>query len=401
MGLFRRAKPAKETTKERPPPVAAGGLLDAAETEAAAELWRLTALPREEFDATYGEMLRGFWRCIGGVRGAAWTALRGRALAHAIAALKVRRAHVLPRFAAAEDAARLAEVMSFALAACVVAERFGQVLGRAAGPDWCPMEADVPAQTELADVAVPRAFGALVLPRLLGPAGHEWLGQQPEALREVAAYFGGGPSQLRAIADDAAARIGMPPPPPPPASAMPAPGAGQGGHGAVEAAPADAGDAAPQTGTDAARTTRTAPAPAGAADGTARGGDAARPARASSDIGDGRVGWQWFNWVRARLRDGSVVPNAAGAWLHNIDGSAYVVDPDGFEALAEAESVAPKSIRNRVRKLGRHRTRRSGSGRADAFPAELADGRRVTGMLFDGELFWDRDAPPASRSTLR
>ena len=60
-------------------------------------------------------------------RGADWTALRERTFACLVAALKVRRAHVLPRFAAAEDAYRLTEAMTFALAGCVVAERFALV----------------------------------------------------------------------------------------------------------------------------------------------------------------------------------------------------------------------------------------------------------------------------------
>ena len=310
---------------------------------------------------------------------------------------------MLPRFAAAEDSSRLAEVMSFALAACVVAERFALVLGRAAGPNWCPMSDDVPAGAVLADVAVPRAFGALVLPRLLGEAGHEWLGQQPEALRELAAYFGGGPSQLRAIADDAAARIGMPVVAP--AAETPVSGAGRDGETAnarPAAAPETPAQAAvPGAGRADGDVSGSEPAATGAPRATAAGDEVPQPARAPSDIGDGRVGWQWFNWVRAGLRDGSVQPNAEGGWLHNIDGTAYVVDPDGFEELAAAESMPPKSIRNRVLKLGKHRTRRSEAGRADAFPAELADGRRVSGMLFPGDLFWDKDAPPASKSELR
>ena len=57
-----------------------------------------------------------------------WTESREKALTCAIASLKARQAHVLPRFGAAEDAARLAEVMSFALAA-VLAERVGVLVG--------------------------------------------------------------------------------------------------------------------------------------------------------------------------------------------------------------------------------------------------------------------------------
>ena len=381
----RRKKEAKN--KEQPAPVAPSRLFSDDEAEAVEALYRLTALPREEFDATYGDLLRRCWRTIAKASGPEWTALREGMLKCAIAALKVRQAHVLPRFAAAEDSSRMAEVMSFALAACVVAERVGQAFGRAAGPDWCPMQEDVPEGAVLKDVHVPRSFGALVLPRLLGAAGHEWLGQQPEALREAAAYFGGGPSDLRAIADDAAARIGMPVPVPPAERGAP-------DGNAVPASGRPDGDASATAIEDEA-------APKDAPGASAGVGETPKPEPAPSDIGDGRVGWQWFNWVRAGLRDGSVRPNAEGGWLHNIAGSAFVVEPDCFEALAAAESLAPKSIRNRVLKLGRHSTRRSNAGRADSFPADLADGRRVSGMVFPGELFWDKDAPPASKSALR
>ena len=115
--------------KEKPVPVVAGRLFCDDDVAAIDQLYRLTALPREEFDATYGELLRHCWRCIAKAPGPEWEALRERTLKCAIAALKVRQAHVLPRFAAAEDSHRLAEAMSFALAACVVAERFAQVLG--------------------------------------------------------------------------------------------------------------------------------------------------------------------------------------------------------------------------------------------------------------------------------
>lgn len=375
MGIFKR----KTETAEPRAPVADEAPFTEVESKAVAELLRLTALPPEEFDATYGALLRRSWRAIAAARGADWTALRERTLACLVAALKVRRAHVLPRFAAAEDAYRLTEAMSFALAACVVAERLALVLGRAAGPGWCPLTDPVPAEVELADVAVPRSFGALLLPRLLGETGRQWLGEQPEALREAAAYFGGGPSQLRGIADDAAARICMAIDP------------------AAETPVEDAGPTTPQAEGEASAMEG---GPEVAPSAERAGAETLDSDGAPSDIGTGRVGWQWFNWVRAGLRDGSIEANAEGGWLHNIDGSAYVVDPDCFEALAAAESMPPKSIRNRVLKLGRHRTRRSAGGRADAFPAELADGRRVSGMLFDGELLWDDDPPPASQSVL-
>ena len=122
----------------------AADVFTAPERERVEALWRLTALPRAEFDATYGAMVGGFWRWAASARGEAWAALRRETLACAVAALRARQARVLPRFAAAEDAARLAEVMSFALAACVVAERFAAVAGPGRRPPgWRPLTDDV------------------------------------------------------------------------------------------------------------------------------------------------------------------------------------------------------------------------------------------------------------------
>ena len=105
---------------------------------------------------------------------------------------------MLPRFGVAEEAARLHEVMSFALTVAVLAERFRQVAGRGSAPDWCPLTEDVPASAVLKEVAIPRWYGALLLGRLVGEAGLVWLRQEPVAMRELAACFGEGPSELRA-----------------------------------------------------------------------------------------------------------------------------------------------------------------------------------------------------------
>ena len=114
------------------------------------------------------------------------------------------------------------------------------------------------------------------------------------------------------------------------------------------------------------------------------------PERASPPaIGGEGAGWEWINWVRAGLRDGSVPVNAGGAWLHNIAGEAYAVAPACFEAFAAGRDLATATIRNRVVRLGRHRSRPSRSGAANLFRAVLADGSRVEGMVFPGELFWD------------
>ncbi len=351
----------------------AADVFTAPERERVEALWRLTALPRAEFDATYGAMLGGFWRYAARARGEAWAALRRETLVCAVAALRTRQARVLPRFAAAEDAARLAEVMSFALAAAVVAERFAADAGRATAPGWRPLTDDVPETTALAGEAPPRPFGALLLARLAGEAGLGWLGQEPAALRALAAYFGDGPSELRAIACEAERRIGLPLDRGPPASVPDGPPAEEGAAGRPVAPQPQAAPADPE------------PAPA------------REPPPA---IGGEGAGWEWINWVRVGLRDGSVAVNAAGAWLHNIAGEAYVVTPAGFEAFAAARDLAPATIRNRVVRLGRHRSRASSSGAANVFRAVLADRSRVQGMVFPGELIWDDDPPPRSSASL-
>ena len=60
-----------------------------------------TAPERERIEATYGAML-----------GEAWAALKRETLVCAVAALRAHQARVPPRFAAAEDAARLADETS-------------------------------------------------------------------------------------------------------------------------------------------------------------------------------------------------------------------------------------------------------------------------------------------------
>ena len=357
--------------------VAAPGAVNvftAPERERVEALWRLTALPRAEFDATYGAMLGGFWRWAASARGEAWAALRRETLACAVAALRARQARVLPRFAAAEDAARLAEVMSFALAACVVAERFAAVAGRVTAPGWRPLTDDVPDTAEPAGAPPPRPFGALLLARLAGEAGLGWLGQEPAALRALAAYFADGPSELRAIAEEAERRIGL---------------------ALARAAPAST-PAAPPPAEEGAAGLPDPPQPQAAT----RDPEPAPERTPPPAIGGEGAGWEWINWVRAGLRDGSVAVNAAGGWLHNIAGEAYVVSPACFEAFTAGRDLGPATVRNRVVRLGRHRQRASPSGSANVFRAVLADGSRVKGMVFPGELVWDDDPPPRANAGL-
>ncbi|MCY4454590.1 MAG: DNA-binding domain-containing protein, partial [Immundisolibacterales bacterium] len=201
--------------------------------------------------------------------------------------------------------------------------------------------------------------------------GLGWLGQEPAALRALAAYFADGPSELRAIAEEAERRIGLALARGPPVSAPAAPPA--------EEAAADRADATqPQPATTDPAPERTPP-----------------PA-----IGGEGAGWEWINWVRTGLRDGSVPVNAPGAWLHNIEGEAYVVAPACFEAFAAGRDLAPVTVRHRVVRLRRHRQRAAPSGATNLFRAALADGSRVKGMVFPGELVWDDQPPPRANARL-
>ena len=261
-------------------------------------------------------------------------ALRRESLACAVAALRARQARVLPCFAAAEDATRLAEVMSFALAACVVAERFAAVAGRA----------------RLARPGARRA-----------PRPCRLLRRRP--MRASRDRRGGR------APDRPAARPRATP-------ARPQCAAGGRGRGGTPGGPAT-------TGCDSRARARTrvkrAPPPA---------------------IEGGGAGWEWINWVRIGLRDGSVAVNAAGVWLHSIEGAAYAVSPACFEAFATGRDLAPATVRNRVVRLGRHRQHASPSGAANVFRAALADGSRVKGMVFPGEIMWDDDPPPRANASL-
>ena len=231
----------------------------------------------------------------------------------------------------------------------------------------------MPESAAIGGASPPRPFSALLLARLTGEAGLGWLGQEPAALHALAAYFGDGPSELRTIAEEAERRTGLTLDRGPAANAPPSPPA--------EEATADRPEARqPHRATDEVEPVpKRTPPPA---------------------IGGEGAGWEWINWVRSGIRDGSVPVNSAGAWLHNIEGEAYMMPPACFEAFAAGRELAPATVRNRVVRLGRHRQRASPSGSANVFRAVLADGSRVKGMVFPGELVWDDDPPPRANASL-
>jgi len=374
-------------------------------------LWRLTALPREEFAATYEAMFARAWRFAdGGSRECA--AARTEILNAVTASLRTRQGRILPRFAAAEDSGRMAELMSFALADAVLADRLGRLAGRVAERGWCPWEDAMPPGVPLQDVAVPRSYGLLLAVRFAGPEGGAWLAQEPVVVRELAAYFGPGPSELRDIADAAMAAIGLRPETPSfvevseNGSKTPEMGAQEGSGGPLSSPKTEnRGESPARFASEARQVLKSA------GDGRYSASDASPAPEMETDllgdpvrrpeIGTDAVGWRWINWVRDAIAAGRVEVNEDGGWLHNIEGDAFAVLPACFEGYAAEMEVEWKKVKNQVTRLRRHRTRETRSGAASNFTAELADGRWAQGLLFDGELFWDESPPPAADAMLR
>ena len=105
------------------------------------------------------------------------------------------------------------------------------------------------------------------------------------------------------------------------------------------------------------------------------------------------AGWRMDQLGSRGLCDGSIAANADGGWVHNLGGDAFD-RPACFEVYVAVEGGELGTIKNGVAKLRRHRLRRWERGVANTFRAEPRDGRKVTGMLFPGELIWDGDPPP-------
>ena len=374
-------------------------------------VWRLTALPREEFRATYEAMFARAWAFAAG-SSPECAGVRAEVLNAVTAALRARQGRILPRFAAAEDSGRMAELMSFALAAAVLADRFGRLAGRVSERGWRPWKDAVPAQAAFGDVGVPRSFGLLLAIRFAGPEGGAWLAQEPVVVRELAAYFGAGPSELRDIADAAMAAIGV--------RQETSSFVDVSGNGSKTAENgAEKGSGGPLS---SPRTENRGESPArfasearevleSAGDGRYSAGDGLAGRQMETDllgdpvrrpeIGTEAVGWRWINWVRDGIAAGRVRVNEDGGWLHNIDGDAFAVLPACFEAYAAETEGEWKTVKNQVTRLRRHRTRETRSGAASTFTAELADGRLAQGLLFEGDLFWEESPPPAADAVLR
>ena len=403
MRLLRRRTPERKSSPTPP--------FSADETKRIDAVWRLTALPRDEFDVTYGGVFGRAWSYGSACRGLDWEAVKAEILNGVTAALRARQARIVPRFAAAEDSGRLQEVMSFALAVSVVAELLGRVAAQCTARSWRPWAEPLPADAALERTATPDAFGWILMPYLAGEAGQAWLAQEPVARREMAAYFSAGPSELRDIVDAAAAAMSV-------ArgeasvdeiakNGRPEPEKGGSGVGngplrspGIEKRGESPADFAPEAGetvenVEKAESEAVEAAPAGEEEVSGR--VAERP-----PIGTDAAGWRWINWVRRGLDEGSVPLNEG--WLYNVDGDAFMVVPYCFARYCEETALEWKTVKNQVTRLRKHRPRVHESRAASLHKAVLPGApkrKQTAGLLFPGDLFWDDEEPPRSEAAVR
>ena len=210
-------------------------------------------------------------------------------------------------------------------------------------------------------------------------------------MRELAAYFGEGLSELRAIAVEAAVRVGL---------AIDAP--------AREAAPAaeETSNEGEQSGggvfrlrggrrfRENTRGGRPAGAPRQRMPMRLRLRSLRSPSAARALAGAGSIG-------SARACGTARSPRTrreGGCTTSPVRRTSLCLN--AFDAFAQVENMDAKTVKNQVARLGRHRERKTPSGKANTFRAELPDGRRVDGMVFPGDLIWDEDPPPLADGAL-
>jgi len=316
-------------------------------------IWKLTALPRDEFDLTYGALFNNAWHYAAHlpVDDALpdLKALKSDILSEITVVLRARQSRILPKRLPTEDAARLAELVSFALAVVVLTDRFAQSVGglqlKHGATSWCALLEPIPKHSENVHRHTPHAaFGSLLIGVLVSPEGLRWLAQEPIILDEVLRYFANDPgSEFRLLVD-----------------------------GESQAPSADTDQAVQQV-----------------------------PTPGNDKSGDDKVanGWRYVSWVREQLAANTLSANGPESFIHALpDNAAYLVVPEAFEGFAEASGVPANRVKNQVVRLGLHRIKADGK---NLYRGTL-DGRKVQGMVFkDTSAFWAKPPSPSDAVKVR
>ena len=172
-------------------------------------LRNLTSLPDAEFAATYSPAIHAVLARYADLPDP--TVARRELLLALKAALKRRRAFILPRFTQAEDSWRIRECATYAVAVAVLVDHAAKMLA----PDQTDPPIDPDAWTRL--LADPNAdlnacgSGSRALFRAIVPArGRRWIAREPLVRTLVASYFTHTvPNELRDIVGPVVAEFGQ------------------------------------------------------------------------------------------------------------------------------------------------------------------------------------------------
>ena len=173
--------------------------------EPARFLRNLTSLPDADFASTYSPAIAAVFASYADLPDPA--AARRTLLLALKAALKRRRAFILPRFTQAEDSWRIRECASYAVAVAVLVEHASALLDRAdrpAEPDaWARILGDPEAAPDSSNVRA-SLFHTIVPAR-----GRRWIAREPLVQTLIDNYFTGtAPDELRDIIGPVVATFG-------------------------------------------------------------------------------------------------------------------------------------------------------------------------------------------------
>lgn len=255
-------------------------------------LWKLTALPRSDFDATFGFLLREVQTAINHQSATTRTAVQrfDEFVVILRSTLQVLQSRVIPKDLPTEDAARVTELMRFGLALGMGAQA---VFG---GPEHTRIEG-------ASDWEELRQH----LVDLAGTEGWDWLEQEPIALRALRDFFDDTkPSELRAVALVAQERL------------------------------------------SALRTVNSVNIE------TAGPGKIDRAPEALVEPQEAK-GWVFVDWVKSKLSDGTLTVNQADSLIHGLSsGRAFLRVPEIYEAAATELQIPRNRIQNQFTRLRLH-----------------------------------------------
>lgn len=352
LGLFRRqggqSDPLADAPKHEQTPE---------DAEKLSGIWKLTALPRAEFDITYGQLIDRSVYYLSRAPENGWPEtkygdVRAAMFRLMFYALKVRKGRILPRGVPSEDAARLSELMSYLVAVIVCLEQVASVAGTvlvsgSLEKRWTPTIAPCPSGRKvIGRRPVPTSFALLLYTQLVPVEGQEWIGQEGAGLTALLRYFDSPKrSELYELISLAKSK------------AFP---------DAQSTTAIDLDDPVEHDQAPSSEEKFSALNPT-ESDGTPT--DQPKP-----------KGWQFFHWLQNQVSDSGESLNQDSSNVHVLPGGAvFLVSPDAFAGYAEETGVSAKNIQNSVLRLKMHRVIEGGRTH---FAAKIPGRKSIRGFVF-------------------